>query len=104
MKRLVCCLVLAVCMLAGCSRQQETKTLYHDSAITVTRVNGALYVKDNSAGQTYTIQTRRVKRDPDAVKAEKTLAQSDTVKIETVFDVVRITEVQDGKTVCVHLR
>ncbi len=104
MKRLVCCLVLAACMLAGCSRQQKPKTLYHDSAITVTRVNGALCVKDNSAGQTYTIQTRRVKRDPDAVKTEKTLAQSDSIKIETVFDVVRITVVQDGKTVCVHLR
>ena len=104
MKRLVCCLVLAA-LLTGCSaRQLEPKTLYHDSAITVTRVNGALYVKDNSAGQTYTIQTRRVKRDPDAVKAEKTLAQSGSIKIEAVFDVVRITEIQVGKTVCVHLR
>ena len=103
MKRLAC-VILAACMLAGCSRQQEPKTLYYDSAITVTRVNGALYVKDNSAGQTYTIQTRRVKRDPDAVKAEKTLAQSGSIKIEAVFDVVRITEIQVGKTVCVHLR
>lgn len=103
MKRLAC-VILAACMLAGCSRQHEPKTLYYDSAITVTRVNGALCVKDNSAGQTYTIQTRRVKRDPDAVKAEKTLAQSETVKIETVFDVVRILEVQSGKTVCVKVK
>ena len=103
MKRFVCCLALAA-WLTGCSsRQQEPKTLYHDSTITVTRANGALCVKDNSAGQTYTIQTRRVKRDPDAVKTEKTVAQSDTITIETVFDIVRIT-VQGGKTVCVHLR
>lgn len=103
MKRLVC-VILAACMLAGCARQQEPKTLYQDSAITVTRVNGAVCVKDNSAGQTFTIQTRRVKRDLDAVRTEKTVAQSDTLKIETVFDVVRIIEVQSGKAICVKVR
>ncbi len=103
MKRLACIILAAACMLTGCSRQQE-KTLYQDSAVTVTRENGTLCVKDNSAGQTYTVQARRVKRDPDAVKTEKTVAQSDTLKIETVFDIVRIIEVQDGKTVCVKVR
>ena len=103
MKRLVC-VILAACMLAGCARQQEPKTLYQDSVISVTRVNGTLCVKDNSAGQTYTVQARRVKRAPDAVRTEKTVAQSDSLKIETVFDVVRIIEVQSGKTVCVKVR
>lgn len=104
MKKLACAILAAACMLTGCSRQQDPKNLYQDSAVTVTRENGAVCVKDNSAGQTFTIKARRVKRDPDAVRTEKTVAQSDSLKIETVFDVVRIIEVQSGKTVCVKMR
>ncbi len=104
MKRIVC-IVLAACLaLSGCGQQHESKTLYQDSVVTVTRLNSALCVEDNSTGQTFTVKTKRVKRDPNAVKTEKTLAQSDTVKIETVFDVVRIIEIEHDKSLCIKMR
>ena len=81
MKKLVCCLVLAA-LLTGCNaRQQEPKTLYQDSVISVSRE----------------------RRKKNAVVEEKTLSKSDAVQITSSFNVIRIFETESGKTVCIRL-
>ena len=102
MKRLAC-VILAASMLAGCSRQQEPKTLYQDSVISVSRANGSICIAETAEGKTHVITTRRARRKKNAVVEEKTLSKSDAVQITAAFDVIRIFETESGKTVCIRL-
>ncbi len=102
MKRLVCA-ILAACMLAGCSRQQEPKTLYQDSVISISRENSSICITETAEGKTHIITTTRTRRKKNAVVEEKTLSKSDAVQITSSFNVIRIFETESGKTVCIRL-
>ena len=103
MKKLVCCLVLAA-LLTGCNaRQQEPKTLYQDSVISVSRENSSICITETAEGKTHVITTARTRRKKNAVVEEKTLSKSDAVQITSSFNVIRIFETESGKTVCIRL-
>lgn len=83
--------------------QQEPRTVYEDAYITVTHAGRATIVLDSISGREYTYTTTRRKRATDPAEAAqrakiKTGTNTDTIRIETAYDVLIVTEKTTGDT------
>lgn len=106
MKRLISFIVAAVLIvaLAGCTK--ESIVLYDSDLLRVERAGAVTTISDLEGGNTYTLKTVRVKRSETATQDKataKTIADTDTMHIQVVHDVLIVTFKDSGDTVYIKL-
>lgn len=106
MKRLIGFIVAAVLIvaLAGCTK--ENIVLYDSDLLRVERAGAVTTISDLEGGNTYTLKTVRVKRSETATQGKataKTIADTDTMHIQVVHDVLIVTFKGSGDTVYIKL-
>ena len=106
MKRLISFIVAAVLIvtLTGCTR--ESIVLYDSDLLRVERAGAVTTISDLEGGNTYTLKTVRVKRSETATQGKataKTIADTDTMQIQVVHDVLIVTFKGSGDTVYIKL-
>lgn len=106
MKRLIGFIVAAVLIvaLAGCAK--ESIVLYDSDLLRVERAGALTTISDLEGGNTYTLKTVRVKRSETATQGKataKTIADTDTMHIQVVHDVLIVTFKGSGDTVYIKL-
>lgn len=94
---------LIVC-LAGCTSNSaitalETETVLETETLTVTQQGRIITVTDSTSGEQYTFAQHRVKRPQNAVEAQqrmiaRTAVDTDTMSVQTVHDLLIVTEKQ----------
>ena len=106
MKRLISFIVAAVLIvaLAGCTK--ESIVLYDSDLLRVERAGAVTTISDLEGGNTYTLKTVRVKRSETATQGKataKTIADTDTMHIQVVHDVLIVAFKDSGDTVYIKL-
>ena len=106
MKRLISFIVATVIIvaLAGCTK--ESIVLYDSDLLRVERAGAVTTISDLEGGGTYTLKTVRVKRSETATQGKataKTIADTDTMQIQVVHDVLIVTFKGSGDTVYIKL-
>ena len=106
MKRLISFIVAAVLIvaLAGCAK--ESIVLYDSDLLRVERAGAVTTISDLEGGNTYTLKTVRVKRSETTSQDKataKTIADTDTMQIQVVHDVLIVTFKGSGDTVYIKL-
>lgn len=106
MKRLIGFIVAAVLIvaLAGCAK--ESIVLYDSDLLRVERAGALTTISDLEGGNTYTLKTVRVKRSETATQGKataKTIADTDTMHIQVVHDVLIVAFKDSGDTVYIKL-
>lgn len=106
MKRLISFIVAAVLIvsLTGCTK--ESIVLYDSDLLRVERAGAVTTISDLEGGNTYTLKTVRVKRSETATQDKstaKTIADTDTMHIQVVHDVLIVTFKGSGDTVYIKL-
>lgn len=106
MKRLIGFIVAAVLIvaLAGCTK--ENIVLYDSDLLRVEGAGAVTTISDLEGGNTYTLKTVRVKRSETATQGKataKTIADTDTMHIQVVHDVLIVTFKGSGDTVYIKL-
>lgn len=106
MKRLISLIVAAVLIvaLAGCTK--ESIVLYDSDLLRVERAGAVTTISDLEGGNTYTLKTVRVKRSETATQGKataKTIADTDTMHIQVVHDVLIVAFKDSGDTVYIKL-
>ena len=106
MKRLISFIVATVIIvaLAGCTK--ESIVLYDSDLLRVERAGAVTTISDLEGGNTYTLKTVRVKRSETATQGKataKTIADTDTMHIQVVHDVLIVTYKGSGDTVYIKL-
>ena len=106
MKRLIGFIVAAVLIvaLAGCTK--ENIVLYDSDLLRVERAGAVTTISDLEGGNTYTLKTVRVKRSETATQGKataKTIADTDTMHIQVVHDVLIVAFKDSGDTVYIKL-
>ena len=90
--------------LAGCAK--ESIVLYDSDLLRVERAGAVTTISDLEGGNTYTLKTVRVKRSETATQGKataKTIADTDTMHIQVVHDVLIVTFKGSGDTVYIKL-
>lgn len=106
MKRLISFIVAAVLIvvLTGCTK--ESIVLYDSDLLRVEREGAVTTISDLEGGNTYTLKTVRVKRSETATQDKstaKTIADTDTMHIQVVHDVLIVTFKDSDDTVYIKL-
>ena len=106
MKRLISFIVAAVLIVAltGCTK--ESIVLYDSDLLRVERAGAVTTISGLEGGNTYTLKTVRVKRSETATQDKataKTIADTDTMHIQVVHDVLIVTFKDSGDTVYIKL-
>ena len=106
MKRLISFIVAAVLIvaLAGCTK--ESIVLYDSDLLRAERAGAVTTISDLEGGNTYTLKTVRVKRSETATQGKataKTIADTDTMHIQVVHDVLIVAFKDSGDTVYIKL-
>ena len=106
MKRLISFVVAAVLIVAltGCTK--GSVALYDSDLLRVERAGAVTTISDLEGGNTYTLKTVRVKRSETATQGKataKTIADTDTMQIQVVHDVLIVTFKGSGDTVYIKL-
>lgn len=102
MKRLISFIVAAVLIMAltGCTK--ESIVLYDSDLLRVERAGAVTTISDLEGGNVYTLKTVRVKKSETATQDKataKTIADTDTMHIQVVHDVLIVTFKGSGDTV-----
>ena len=102
MKRLISFIVAAVLIVAltGCTK--ESIVLYDSDLLRVERAGAVTTISDLEGGNVYTLKTVRVKKSETATQ-DKTIADTDTMHIQVVHDVLIVTFKDSGDTVYIKL-
>lgn len=90
--------------LTGCTK--ESIVLYDSDLLRVERAGAVTTISDLEGGNTYTLKTVRVKRSETATQDKataKTIADTDTMHIQVVHDVLIVTFKDSGDTVYIKL-
>jgi len=95
-------LVMAVFALTGCTKTAPAAiTLYDTETLYIERQGAETRVYDRVGGGQYTFTSHRVKADQSAaaqISEAKTTAETDKIKLQTVFNFIIITDKTTGST------
>lgn len=106
MKRLISFIVAAVLIVAltGCAK--KSIVLYDSDLLRVERAGAVTTISDLEGGNVYTLKTVRVKKSETATQGKataKTIADTDTMHIQVVHDVLIVAFKDSGDTVYIKL-
>lgn len=102
MKKIAVAVLIAaiVLTLAGCRSQGRT-TLYQSDSITVERQGRTTYILEAATGNTYTFRQTRATKKGEA-RTAATSTNTDTISIETVFNIIIVDVKATGETVYIR--
>lgn len=97
-------LVVALFALTGCQNSTPDKiTLYETNVLKIEREGLQTYVHDIDSGADYVFTSHRVRTshgDPAAQISEaKTTADTDAIRLQTVFNMIIVTDKTTGTTI-----
>ena len=77
--------------------------LYESDALRIEREGARTHIFDLIGNETYTFTAKRVKKSgADRAKTARETANTETVTIKTVYDLIIVTEKSSGKTLYVR--
>ena len=100
-------LIVALFALIGCEKDADAILTIHDTKALKIEKQGAetrIYDREGGADYTITSHRQRIRKDDAAAHAQEaqTAADTDTVKIQTVYGVIIVTEKGTGETLYIR--
>ena len=103
----IVCIVIISSLFFGCTAKQEKTMLFDNKAVSIERTEDIITVteKETDTQYRFTVKRQLVKKDSKPKHSEaKPLHDSDTVTIDTVFNILIVTDKTENKIYYVKTR